>query len=88
VGVPAIFGMNFQAVSVGEKTTGYLDAAGTPTPDLATARDFVDESLGKMVNELQQHGLFESTLIIVSAKPRGLPPRSRLSPAAEPRRRH
>ena len=33
VGVPAIFGMNFQAVSVGEKVTadGYTDAAGTPS---------------------------------------------------------
>ncbi len=31
VGVPAIFGMNFQEVSVGEKTAGYTDGAGTST---------------------------------------------------------
>src|SRR5215831_11365092 len=40
VGVPAIFGMNFQAVSVGQKTAGYVDAAATPTPPLANALDF------------------------------------------------
>ena len=38
--VPAIFGMNFQAVSVGQKLIekgvfgGYQDAAGTPTPSM------------------------------------------------------
>lgn len=68
VGVPAVFGMNFQAVSVGEKTAGYLDAAGTPTPALAGAFDFVDASIGQMVRELKTQGLYEGTLIIISAK--------------------
>lgn len=68
VGVPAIFGMNFQAVSVGQKTAGYLDAHGTPSAALAGALDFVDASLGHMVSELRRQGLFEHTLIIVSAK--------------------
>lgn len=68
VGVPAIFGMNFQAVSVGQKTAGYLDAAGTPTGALASSFDFVDASLGKFVAELSRQGLSESTAIIVSAK--------------------
>ncbi len=68
VGVPAIFGMNFQAVSVGQKTAGYLDAAGTPSAALAGALDFVDASLGRMVSELKRQGLFEKTLVIVSAK--------------------
>ena len=37
VGVPTIFGVNFQAVSVGQKVTadGNLDAAGTPSAELA-----------------------------------------------------
>lgn len=68
VGVPAIFGMNFQAVSVGQKTAGYLDAAGTPSAALAGALDFVDASIGRMVGELKRQGLFEKTLVIVSAK--------------------
>jgi len=37
---PAIFGMNFQAVSVGQKLPvgGYADAEGTPSANLAAAR--------------------------------------------------
>ncbi len=66
--VPAIFGMNFQAVSVGQKTAGYTDAAGTPTAELASSFDFVDASLGQFVAELELQGLLESTAIIVSAK--------------------
>ncbi len=70
VGVPAIFGMNFQAVSVAEKLpgNGYADALGTPSAGLANALDFVDASLGSMVGALAQRGLLPSTLIIVSAK--------------------
>jgi len=70
VGVPAIFGMNFQAVSVGEKvpTGGYADAAGAPAGDLVTALDFVDQSIGAMVHELTVRGLLTSTAIIVTAK--------------------
>ena len=67
-GVPAVFGMNFQAVSVGQKTAGYLDAAGTPTPDLVAALAFVDASLGRMVAEIAQQHLERSTLVIISAK--------------------
>ena len=67
-GVPAIFGMNFQAVSVGEKTTGYTDAKGTPSPDLAEALKHTDASIGKMVAELQAKGLDKDTLVIISAK--------------------
>jgi predicted AlkP superfamily pyrophosphatase or phosphodiesterase len=68
--VPAIFGMNFQEVSVGEKLPvgGYSDAAGTPSALLEGAIAHVDASLGRFVSELQAKGLYESTLIIVSAK--------------------
>ena len=67
-GVPAIFGMNFQAVSVAQKTAGYVDASGTPSADLEGALEFVDQSLGKMVAELQKENLSRNTAIIVSAK--------------------
>jgi hypothetical protein len=68
--VPAIFGMNFQSVSVGQKLkgTGYKDALGTPSALLAANLDFVDQSLGRRVGELKKSGLLEQTLIIVSAK--------------------
>jgi Type I phosphodiesterase / nucleotide pyrophosphatase len=70
VGVPAIFGMNFQAVSVAQKlpTGGYLDANATPSPSLLGALNFVDDSLGMMVKELKAQQLFSSTVIIITAK--------------------
>jgi len=72
--VPSLFGMNFQAVSVGEKlvengvTGGYVDPVGTPSASLFKQIEFVDSSLGKIVESLKTHGLYESTLIIVTAK--------------------
>ena len=72
--VPNIFGMNFQAVSVGQKLIekgvkgGYLDAAGTPTPKMMDEITFVDDSIGQMVNELKERDLLDSTLIIITAK--------------------
>jgi hypothetical protein len=79
--VPAIFGMNFQAVSVGQKlakagnadadkslTGGYLDANATPGNALTKQFEFVDDALGRFKAELEAKGLDKSTLIIVSAK--------------------
>jgi hypothetical protein len=74
--VPTIFGMNFQAVSVGQKlveasngvTGGYLDAAGTPTAALLSEFQFVDASIAAFVRELKAKNLYESTLIVITAK--------------------
>ena len=74
--VPTIFGMNFQAVSVGQKvieknigvTGGYLDAAGTPTAALLNELQFVDASIAAFVSELKKQGLFDTTLIVITAK--------------------
>lgn len=74
--VPTIFGMNFQTVSVGQKlveksnstTGGYVDAAGTPTPALLSEFQFIDDSIGEMVTKIKDRGLYESTLIIITAK--------------------
>jgi hypothetical protein len=74
--VPTIFGMNFQALSVGQKlieksngqTGGYLDAAGTPGAPLFSEFQFVDASIGAFVNELKAQGLYDSTLIVITAK--------------------
>ena len=74
--VPTIFGMNFQAVSVGQKLIeksdgmkgGYIDAMGTPGEPLVNEFKFVDDSIGAMVKELKANGLYDSTLIVVTAK--------------------
>ena len=82
-GIPAIFGMNFQAVSVGQKlaagntadgqdaglTGGYADAAGrNPNSGLALNLDYVDQQIGKMIAALDKAKATDSTLVIVSAK--------------------
>lgn len=86
--VPAVFGMNFQAVSVGQKLVsskagtncpgvnaahdglagGYLDGAGTPSAVLAFGLDQTDAALASMIKALKSRGIYDRTLIIVSAK--------------------
>jgi hypothetical protein len=73
--VPTIFGMNFQAVSVGQKlieagvgSGGYLDATGTPSAPLLAQIRFVDQAIGSFVAELKKQGQLDSTLVIITAK--------------------
>ena len=79
--VPVIFGMNFQAVSVGQKliepksatrtdanSGGYEDAQGTPRPKMLAEIQYVDAAIGQMVAALKQEGLLDSTTIIITAK--------------------
>ena len=81
--VPAIFGMNFQAVSIGQKLIykdgtsvpppytlkgGYVDSVGSPSGSLLQEIRFVDNSIGQMVSELAKQNKLNSTLIIITAK--------------------
>lgn len=79
--VPVIFGMNFQAVSVGQKliepksavrtdanSGGYEDAQGTPRPKMLAEIEFVDAAIGQMVDALKDNDLLRSTVIIITAK--------------------
>lgn len=82
VPMPNIFGMNFQAVSIGQKmvyqhgsvasgystTGGYLDSIGTPSDSLFQEIEFIDSSIGLMVSELKKKHEYASTLIIITAK--------------------
>lgn len=73
---PAIMGMNFQTVSVGEKliekslghTGGYVDSTGTPTEYLLSEIEFTDASIGDMVSELKKNGIYDQALVIIAAK--------------------
>lgn len=67
-GVPMVFGMNFQAISVGQKTEGYMDAAGTPSAGLADALAHTDASLASLMTALHTAGVDQSTLVILTAK--------------------
>ena len=83
VGVPAVFGMNFQSVSVGQKLAvgntsdpqdaglvgGYADALGAaPNNGLKLGMEYVDSQIGAMVNALNTNNLADSTLVIITAK--------------------
>ncbi|QIS15715.1 alkaline phosphatase family protein [Nocardia arthritidis] len=70
VGVPAIFGMNFQSVSTAQKlpaSKGYLPD-GKPGELLSGALDFVDQQVGRLVTALDKAGLTDKTSIILTAK--------------------
>lgn len=72
--VPDLFGMNFRALSVGQKLIegskigGYLDNTGMPGPQLFSEIQFVDASIGEFITALKNQGLWDSTAIIISAK--------------------
>ncbi|WP_347986013.1 alkaline phosphatase family protein [Methylomonas sp. AM2-LC] len=81
-GVPAIFGMNFQAVSTAQKlnasyipespTTkllGGYNADGTPGPVVTSAIKFVDNSLKQMQTAISDNAKLKNNIaVIISAK--------------------
>ncbi|MDX6258076.1 MAG: hypothetical protein QOJ11_4410 [Frankiales bacterium] len=75
VGVPAIFGLNFQSVSTAQKLPvspslagGYLADGVTPGPLLSGALDYVNTQVGRLTSALRFHHLASSTTVILSAK--------------------
>jgi hypothetical protein len=73
--VPAVFGMNFQTVYTGESVSepgvakgGYQNAAALPSEELLKEIEFVDASIGGIVNALKDAGVYDNTLIIITAK--------------------
>jgi arylsulfatase A-like enzyme len=73
--VPAVFGMNFQSVYFGQSLNepgvgagGYQNAAAWPSDQLLNEIQFVDASIGQIVNALKDANVYDNTLIIVSAK--------------------
>jgi hypothetical protein len=72
---PAVFGMNFQAVYAGQilvepgvGSGGYKNAAALPSANLVKEIEFVDDSIGDIVNALKSRGIYDHTLIIITAK--------------------
>ncbi|HEX7960579.1 MAG TPA: alkaline phosphatase family protein [Terriglobales bacterium] len=70
VGVPTIFGMNFQTPNVAQKNlaVAYTNANGDISAGLQAAYDYVDGALQRIVSELRNQGLLDSTLVIITAK--------------------
>jgi hypothetical protein len=71
-GVPALFGMNFQAVSVAQKDAlfggGYQSPSLAPSDELEAALEHTDASIGALLAELDAEHLRSSTLVVITAK--------------------
>jgi hypothetical protein len=72
---PALFGMNFQSVYIGQSVAepgigkgGYQNAAALPSAELLHEIEFVDASIGDIVGALKNAGIYEDTLLIITAK--------------------
>lgn len=73
--VPAVFGMNFQSVYVGQSVNeagvavgGYMNAAAAPSPALLEEIEYVDTAIGIIVEALKTAGIYDDTLLIITAK--------------------
>ena len=73
--VPAVFGMNFQSVYVGESVNeagvavgGYKNAAAEPSAELLNEIEYVDIAIGEIVYALKKAGIYDDTLLIITAK--------------------
>jgi arylsulfatase A-like enzyme len=67
--------MNFQSVYFGQSLNeptvgpgGYENAAGLPGAQLLNEIEFVDSSIGEIVNALKAAGIYQNTLLIITAK--------------------
>jgi hypothetical protein len=73
--VPAVFGMNFQSVYVGQSVNetgvasgGYKNAAALPSTELFNEIEYVDTCIGVIVDALKDAGIYQDTLLIITAK--------------------
>jgi hypothetical protein len=73
--VPAVFGMNFQSVYVGQSVNeagvasgGYKNAAAAPSAELLREVEYVDTAIGEIVGALKNAGIYNDTLVIITAK--------------------
>jgi hypothetical protein len=73
--VPAVFGMNFQSVYIGQSVNepgvgsgGYQNAAAVPSAELLQQIEYVDSAIGDIVNALKESRRYGRTLLIITAK--------------------
>jgi hypothetical protein len=73
--IPAVFGMNFQSVYVGQSVNeagvaagGYKNAAALPSAELLGEIEYVDTAIGEIVGALKTAGIYDNTLLIITAK--------------------
>jgi hypothetical protein len=81
--VPSLFGMSFEALSAAQATRGrgYRDGTGALSTALNESFAFVDQSIGRVLRELKERRLYDSTWIFVTAAYGQAPVDSRTSRA-------
>ncbi len=71
-GIPGLIEINLQAVNVAEKSKHggieTVDGKETPSDDMNTALAHVDANIGQVVDKLKSAGLWDQTLLVVTAK--------------------
>jgi hypothetical protein len=72
---PVLFGMNFQSVYIGQSVVepgvgsgGYQNAEALPSPELLKEIEFIDASIGDIMGALKSAGIYDDTLLIITAK--------------------
>jgi Type I phosphodiesterase / nucleotide pyrophosphatase len=72
---PTLFGMNFQSVYIGQSVSepgvgngGYQNAAALPSAKLLGEIESVDASIGDIVAALKAAGIYDDTLLVITAK--------------------
>jgi hypothetical protein len=77
---PTVMGLNFQSVYTGESVSepgvgngGYQNAAALPSALLLEEIQAVDASICDIVNALKNRGIYDETLIVITAKHGGSP---------------
>jgi hypothetical protein len=70
--VPGLVAINFQGLNVAEKDKkggiGLDDGTETPSPRLLTALQHTDAVIGSVVDKLKAAGLWDQTLVVLTAK--------------------
>jgi hypothetical protein len=68
IGTPTLMGVTLITVNVAQKLDGYLDGDATPTPGVSGAMDYLDLQMKRIVEALRENKLFDSTMIVLTAK--------------------
>ncbi|DBA95276.1 TPA: hypothetical protein ACH3X3_013170 [Trebouxia sp. C0006] len=66
--MPNLFGLNFQAVSVGQKYAGYQNNGTAFSPGLKANLDYVDQSFARILAALTSSGNAATTGLVITAK--------------------
>jgi hypothetical protein len=67
-GGSSLYGANFQTITFAQQNDGYLDGSGTPSSSSEAAFDKADRRLGTFLDDLQDAGKLDSTLLLLGSK--------------------